>query len=260
MRKVSGSLPFAFAPLWASLSYQYYTVMDIHQDKREELTPKEAVERQNALRHKVDVRPRDFESKPIRTIAGADVSLERFGDELFAGMALLSYPDLTPIAHATAKVEASFPYIPGLLSFREIPGLLACLEKLIAEGKKPDLIMVDGQGIAHPRRLGIATHLGIATGIPTVGCAKSRLYGAYKEPKGVGEASEIVDPKTGERLGYAFKSKERANPLVVSPGHKVSAEQALDVVQHCLRGYRLPEPTRQAHELVNRFRRGEAGE
>jgi len=229
-------------------------------EKPEQLTPQEAIERQNGLRHRIDVRPRNLEEKPIRSIAGADVSLERFGDELFAGIVVLSYPDLTPMGHATAKVDVEFPYVPGLLSFRELPGLLACLEKLGESGIKPDLVMVDGQGIAHPRRLGIATHLGIATGIPTVGCAKSRLYGRFAAPKNVGEANEIVDPKTGERLGYAFKSKERSNPLIVSPGHKVSTEQALEVVKNCLRGYRLPEPTRLAHELVNRFRRGELGE
>jgi deoxyribonuclease V len=215
------------------------------------LTPAEATALQKRLAKKVRIRPIE---KNIRTIAGADVSLERFGTELFAGIVLFSYPDLTPICSAMAKMPMEFPYIPGLLSFREIPGLLECLKKLPG---LPDLIMVDGQGIAHPRRLGIATHLSLATGIPTVGVAKSRLYGQFKEPKTVGAAEPITDPKTGEQLGWAFKSKERSKPLLVSPGHDISLEESLDIVKNCLRGYRLPEPTRKAHELVNKFRKGE---
>ncbi len=189
-----------------------------------------------------------------KTIAGADVSLERFGTDLYAGIIVMSYPDLVPIEYAVSKIKVEFPYIPGLLSFREIPGLLDCLRKL---KNLPDLIMVDGQGIAHPRRLGIATHLGIVSGIPTIGCAKSNLYGRFDVPMETGVASMMLDPKTLEHIGFALKSKERANPLIVSPGNKISVGESLDIVRKCLRGYRLPEPTRLAHELVNRFRKGE---
>jgi deoxyribonuclease V len=216
--------------------------------------PKEAIEAQKRLRDSIRIEPL---KKPIRTIAGADVSLERFGKELYAGITVLSYPDLTPIEYAVAKVEAAFPYIPGLLSFREIPGLLACLAKLKT---RPDLIMVDGQGIAHPRRLGIASHLGLVTGIPTIGCAKSRLYGVFDMPKKLGAEKKILDPYTGGQLGYALSSKARSNPLIISPGHKVSLDDSLAIVKSCLRGYRLPEPTREAHQLVNRFRKGEIRE
>lgn len=209
---------------------------------------------QDRLKSRVSIAPL---RKEVRLIAGADVSSERFGDELFAGVVVLSYPELEVVAYAVAKAKVEFPYIPGLLSFREIPGLRAALEKL---PQKPDLIIVDGQGISHPRRIGIASHLGVVTGIPTIGCAKSRLYGVYDEPQEVGDESGVIDPKTGELLGYALKSKARSNPLIVSPGHLIDARGALDIVRSCLRGYRLPEPTRQAHLLVNRFRRGEIGE
>jgi deoxyribonuclease V len=214
-------------------------------------TAKEAIEIQKRMKGEVSLGPLE---KPIRTIAGADVSLERFGTDLYAGIVVLSYPDLQVVSYAVAKAKVTFPYVPGLLSFREIPGLLLCLEKLKI---RPDLIMVDGQGIAHPRRLGIASHLGVLAKIPTIGCAKSRLYGKHDEPDEAGEARELRDPHTDELLGYALRSKERSNPLIVSPGYGISAKESLDVVKSCLRGYRLPEPTRLAHELVNKFRRGE---
>jgi deoxyribonuclease V len=215
------------------------------------MTAKEGMELQMKLIEKLNISP--LKDMP-KTIAGADVSLERFGTELFAGMIVLSYPAMMPIEYAVAKVEATFPYIPGLLSFREMPGLLECLKKLKT---KPDLIMVDGQGIAHPRRMGIATHLGIETGIPTIGCAKSKLFGEFDAPKNAGDAMKILDPKTRDHLGFALKSKKGSNPLIISPGNKISAEQALEVVKNCLRLHRLPEPTRLAHKLVNEFRKGE---
>jgi Deoxyinosine 3''endonuclease (endonuclease V) len=206
---------------------------------------------QKRLAQEVRIRPLE---RRVRTIAGVDVSLERFGTELFAGVVVMSYPDLTPLHYATVRTPVSFPYIPGFLSFREMPGVIECLAKLPAP---PDLVVVDGQGIAHPRRLGIASHLGVLLSVPTVGCAKSRLYGAFEVPKQVGDAEQILDPKSGDQIGWAFKSKERSNPLIVSPGHLVSMEESLEIIKNCLRGYRLPEPTRRAHELVNKFRKGE---
>ncbi len=220
-------------------------------EHRWDISPKEAIEIQKHLAQQILLTP--LKHQP-RTIAGVDVSLERFGTELFAGVIVLSYPDLQVIGHAVIKTNVIFPYIPGLLSFREIPGLLHCFEQLKI---KPDIVMVDGQGIAHPRKLGIATHLGLVLGIPTIGIAKSRLYGAYREPQGVDESAPITNPKTGEQLGYALKSKMRSNPLVISPGHLITTEEALTYTKACLRGYRLPEPTRLAHKLVNAFRKGE---
>jgi deoxyribonuclease V len=212
-------------------------------------TTKGAIALQKELAAQVSLEP--LAAAP-RTIAGVDVSLERFGTELFAGVIVLSYPDMKILDRATIAVPVSFPYVPGLLSFREIPGLLRCFEKLRI---RPDLIMVDGQGIAHPRRLGIATHLGLLLDIPTIGCGKSRLYGAYVEPTEAGEASSITDPKSGDSIGVAYKSKARSNPLIISPGHRITVDESLEIVKACLRGYRLPEPTRQAHLLVNEFRK-----
>lgn len=215
------------------------------------ITPTEAIKLQKELATQVTL---THLTKPVTTIGGADVSLQRFGTELFAGIIVLAYPSLEVVDRAVAKVDVQFPYIPGLLSFREIPGLLRCFEKLKI---KPDVLVVDGQGIAHPRRFGIAAHLGILLDIPTIGCAKSRLYGSYKEPRTVGEISKITDPKTNIEIGAAMKSKVRSNPLIVSPGHRITINESVDIIYECLRGYRLPEPTRLAHELVNKFRKGE---
>ncbi len=219
-----------------------------------DVTPTEAVQIQRDLQEQVRLQPL---TKPIRIIAGVDVSLNMFEKDIYAGVVLLSYPDMMVVGHSVVKSRTDFPYIPGLLSFREIPALLECFEKL---SEMPDVVMVDGQGIAHPRHFGIASHLGVLLDMPTIGCGKSRLYGAYVEPEVVGQAEDIIDPKTKELLGKALKSKNRSKPLLISPGNKITVDEALSVAQHCLQGYRLPEPTRQAHLLVNAFRRGEITE
>lgn len=216
-----------------------------------DVTPQEAIALQQELQGRVSLLPL---KKPIQTIAGADVSLNRFGKEAYAGIIVLSYPDCKPITYALEMCRINFPYIPGLLSFREIPALLACFEKLSV---KPDVLMVDGQGIAHPRRLGIASHLGVLTGIPTIGCAKSILYGKAERPTAIHRENLLIDPKTKEPIGTLLFVKDRSNPIVISPGHLVSFDDAVSVTKACLKGYRLPEPTRQAHLLVNKFRTGE---
>jgi deoxyribonuclease V len=212
------------------------------------LAPKAAIALQKELAERVRLVP--F-SGTIRTIAGVDVSLERFGTELFAGVVVLSFPELVVIEKKLVRTKVAMPYIPGLLSFREIPGLLKCFEKLKTT---PDVIMVDGQGITHPRRLGIAAHLGVLLDLPTIGVAKSRLYGEYAEPKETGDANPITDPKEGTLLGFALKSKTNAKPILISPGSNMDAASALGIVRETLRGYRLPEPTRRAHLAVNEFR------
>ena len=215
------------------------------------VTPTQAVALQRELQNKVALSEL---SAPITTIAGADVSLNLFAKDIYAGIIVLSYPDLKPLAHAVVKSRTDFPYIPGLLSFREIPALMECWQKLSV---KPDVIMVDGQGITHPRRLGIAAHLGVLLNVPTIGVAKSRLYGDYIPPASVGDSQPITDPKDGAVIGTAFKSKLRSNPLLISPGHNITVDEAFAITRECIRGYRLPEPTRQAHLLVNAFRTGE---
>ena len=215
------------------------------------VTPAEAISIQKELQEKVLIKPL---SKPIKVIAGVDVSLNMFEKDIYAGIILFSFPDLEVLEYALVKSKTSFPYISGLLSFREIPALLECYKKLTI---KPDLIVVDGQGIAHPRRFGIASHLGVLLNVPTIGCAKSKLYGTYKEPKKVFGESEIVNPKTEEVIGVAFKSKKNSNPLIVSPGHLVTVHESIKIIKETLHGYKLPEPTRQAHLLVNKFRKRE---
>jgi deoxyribonuclease V len=146
-----------------------------------------------------------------------------------------------------------FPYIPGLLSFREIPALYAAWQALT---EKPDVLAMDGHGINHPRRLGIATHFGLITGQATLGFAKNHLTGNYREPgPQKGDFSNVIDQ--GEKIGYVLRTRKRVKPIWVSPGHKISMNQSLEIALHCSRGLRIPEPTRQAHLMVNELRRGE---
>lgn len=215
------------------------------------LTPKEAIESQKKLRELIRLVP--LKKKP-GTIAGVDVSFNKFEKDVYAGIIVLSYPELEVLEYSIVKEIVNFPYIPGLLSFREIPPLLKCWEKLKI---KPDVVVVDGHGIAHPRRLGIATHFGLVTGVPTIGCAKSLLYGKFKDPaSNAGAKEKLLDPKTGEQIGIVFRTKNKVKPVFVAPGNKITFKEAEDIVLKTLRGYRLPEPTRLAHKLVNEFRLG----
>ena len=189
----------------------------------------------------------DFHGPP-RTVVGLDVGFEDGGDTVRAAAVLLDATSLQTLEMHVARRPTQMPYVPGLLSFRELPALLDVLSMLSAP---PDLAMVDGQGIAHPRRLGIAAHLGVVTGLPALGVAKSLLVGHYDPPgPEPGDRSPIVH--RGQRLGYALRSKRRCNPLLVSPGHRLSPETAVALVQRCLAGYRLPEPTRLADRLASR--------
>ncbi|HWC57967.1 MAG TPA: deoxyribonuclease V [Candidatus Paceibacterota bacterium] len=214
------------------------------------LTPKEAIALQKRLRTTLRFTPL---TRTPAFVAGADVSIDRGGDKSYAGIIVLSYPALETVTYAVAASPLSFPYIPGLLSFREIPSLMKCWEALSI---KPDVVMVDGQGIAHPRHMGIASHLGLLITTPTIGVAKSRLYGNYTLPTVVGTWNTLLDPVDGEPIGVALKSKARSHPLIISPGHLITLTDALALVRTTLAGYRLPEPTRRAHILVNDFRRG----
>lgn len=188
----------------------------------------------------------------IRIIAGADISLNRFSQTIFAGLVLLRYDTLQPVGCSLVQGITRFPYVPGFLAFREVPALVQALEQLPV---KPDAVMLDGHGIAHPRRMGIAAHFGALTGLPSLGCAKKRLFGTYEEP-GLekGAVSPISDKL--ETIGYAYRSKTRVKEVFISPGHKMSLEDSLRIARHCTGSYRLPEPTRRAHEFVNLFRTG----
>lgn len=180
-------------------------------------------------------------------IAGADVSVTRFGKIGRAALVLLDFHTLEMVETSTAEGEINFPYIPGLLSFREAPLIMQAFHKL---SHIPDVVIVDGQGIAHPRRFGIASHLGLSLDIPTIGCAKSRLIGSYSEvPDRVGAFSFLYEGD--EIIGAVVRTRQGIKPVYVSIGHKIDLLTAISCVLNCCRGLRLPEPTRLAHLLAN---------
>jgi len=215
-----------------------------------EMTPREAVELQKSLRERVRLQPL---TKKIRTIAGADISFNKFEATVYAGIVVLKLPTLEVVEEVGVVSETKFPYVPGLLSFRESPSVLEAWAKLKTE---PDAVMFDGQGIAHPRRVGIASHVGLLINRPTLGCAKSVLVGKYEEPeKERGSWTELIDK--GEIVGAAVRTKTNVQPIYVSPGHLIDLEGAINLTLQSDGGYRQPEPTRRAHLLVNALRRGE---
>ena len=176
-------------------------------------------------------------------IAGVDISVNKSEGTGEAAVVILNYPELSMLETRYVKDKLDFPYIPGLLSFRESPLILAACEKLTLT---PDLILVDGQGLAHPRRFGLASHLGLLLDIPTIGCAKSRLCGSHEEPGAEpGSYAELIDG--GEVIGAALRTRMGVNPVYVSIGHKVDLQTAIYWTMACCRDYRLPEPTRFAH-------------
>ncbi len=214
------------------------------------LSPHEAVELQKRLREQVRIAPL---ARPIKTIAGADISFNKFEPTVYAGIVVLSFPEMEVIEEVGVVSESRFPYVPGLLSFRETPSVLEAWSQLKTE---PDALMLDGQGLAHPRRVGIACHVGLLIERPTLGCAKSVLVGQYDEPpKERGAWTELIHK--GEVVGAALRTKRNVQPIFVSPGHLIDLEGAIDLTLRSDGGYRQPEPTRRAHLLVNALRRGE---
>ena len=178
-----------------------------------------------------------------RFVAGVDVSVARAEGMATGAVVVLEYPEFNVVETKVIRERIDFPYIPGLLSFREAPVILVACEELTIS---PDLVLVDGQGVAHPRRLGLASHLGLFLDTPTIGCAKSRLCGRHEMPGAEqGKYAELVDGD--EIIGVALRTKQGTNPIYVSVGHKVDLNSAIYWVGECCRGYRLPEPTRLAH-------------
>lgn len=205
-------------------------------------SPAEAIALQQQLRHQVSLKE---QFKTIELIAGIDVSYDIKSNLSRAIIVLMKLHELKPIHALMATLPTEFPYVPGLLSFREIPVILEGLRML---PRTPDLLMVDGQGIAHPRRLGIAAHLGVITDMPAIGVAKSRLTGIYKQPaEAMGSKTPLMDKN--EMIGTVLRSKLRTNPLFISPGHRVSHDTAVQITEQCLTRYRLPEPTRIADKI-----------
>ena len=181
-----------------------------------------------------------------RFIAGVDISAGKGAGMATGAVVILNYPELRVVETKVAQGRLDFPYIPGFLSFRESPLTLAACQKLTIS---PDLILVDGQGIAHPRRLGLASHLGLFLNTPTIGCAKSILCGSHEAPGAEpGSYTEVVDK--GEIIGAALRTKLGVKPVYVSIGHKIDLNTAIYWVMKCCRGYRLPEPTRLAHRAA----------
>jgi deoxyribonuclease V len=187
--------------------------------------------------------------EPLRIVAGFDVGFEDGGETTRAAAVLLDADSAQVIDRAIARVPTSMPYVPGLLSFRELPALLAALALL---RQRPDLVFVDGQGIAHPRRLGIAAHFGVTTGLPSIGVAKKVLAGNAEAPPSDLRGAHVALMYRGEQIGWLLRSKPRCLPLVVSPGHKVSMVSALELTMRYVGRYRLPEPTRLADALASR--------
>ncbi|MDP2673538.1 MAG: deoxyribonuclease V [Dehalococcoidia bacterium] len=210
-------------------------------------TPADAIALQKRLAPRVLLEG-DPPEAAVRTVAGCDLAFlgrGRRGDTARAAVVLLSYPDLTPLEQQVVEAPVTFPYIPGLLAFRELPVLLQAFEKI---ERTPDLLLVDGQGYAHPRRFGIACHLGLLLDLPAIGVAKSRLTGEHEEPAPAA-ASRTDLRHDGELIGVVLRTRDGGRPLYVSPGHRIGFAPAAEWVMRLSRGHRLPEPTRLADRL-----------
>lgn len=231
----------------------------------ESLSPRQAIEIQKKLCGKVIVRP--LKISKIRFVAGADLSYEvarknmsgslvrKNSNTVYAGVVVLSFPELQTVEQKVVRVRVDFPYVPGLLSFRESPAILKAWKSVETS---PDVLLVDGHGLAHPRRFGIACHLGLLLGIPTVGCGKSVLVGEFDEQKLPLRRGSYVYLRDGdETIGIALRTRDHVNPIFISVGHRSDLASARRLVLLCAPKFRIPEPTRRAHLLVNAARRGE---
>lgn len=215
-----------------------------------DLQPADAIALQKQLNSQLQLQPLAQEPQ---LIAGADLSFDKGSDTVYAGIVVLSYPDLKIVESKGLQTTAPFPYVPGLLSFRESPAIIKVWQML---ENKPDILVTDGQGTAHPRGLGVACHLGLWLEIPTIGCAKTLLCGKFDDLAAERGAREPLIYK-GETVGAALRTKTRVNPVYVSPGNLINLDNSIDILLRCDGGYRIPEPTRQAHLFVNRLRTGE---
>lgn len=219
------------------------------------LSYSQARECQNALASKLRFIPL---KKQPKLIAGLDCAFTKDGKKIIAAVVVLKIPDFTPVETAYALRKLNFPYIPGLLSFREAPACIAAVKKLKTT---PDIFIIDGQGIAHPRRLGLAAHLGLFFDKPTIGCAKSRLTGFFEEPPPQKGAYSLLKDKKGveqdtqcETIGAVVRTRTNVKPLFVSVGNRCLLKDAIKITLRCATKYRLPEPTRLAHQLVGKLR------
>ncbi len=201
---------------------------------------------QSVLKNKVRI---SSLSKKPRFIAGIDAAF--FGDQIIGAACLFRYPEVTLVGEAYAVMKNLFPYVPGFLSFREGPVIIETIQKLPI---KPDVILFDGQGVAHPLGLGIASHIGVLLNIPAIGCAKSRLVGEYTEPAAQRGSWSLLFYHD-EPVGAVLRTKDRVKPLFISPGHKIDLKASIDIVLSCISKYRIPEPLRRADFLSKKIKR-----
>jgi deoxyribonuclease V len=189
-------------------------------------------------------------TRKVSSVAGADVSYSKRGEEGIAAMVVLSYPGLDLLDEVFVKGKVSFPYIPGLLSFREAPLLIEVFQRL---QRLPDVALYDGQGIAHPRSFGLASHMGLLLDLPSIGCAKKKLVGDFGD---VGPQSGSTTPLKlgGKIVGSVIRTRKGVKPVFVSPGHRIDLETSMQLVLKTCRGFRLPEPLRRAHLMIKRIR------
>lgn len=217
------------------------------------ITPAAAKGLQQRLRRKIVIEPLP---KALQLVAGADISFDRGSNIMHAAIIVLELSTLSPVARSLVSEETPFPYIPGLLAFRELPVLWKAWHQLKT---KPDVLIMDGHGLAHPRRMGIATHFGIEVDWPTMGCAKNILTGTHKELD-MQKGASVALMHEGEQVGIALRSRSNVNPVYISPGYKLSFNDAYAIAMQTLTKYKLPRTTRLAHMWANRLRRGEVEE
>jgi deoxyribonuclease V len=222
--------------------------MKPHIKPRWNLTPREAIREQERLRERVVL---EDQFVGIRLVAGADLAFDPDTETAFAGVIVYRFPALEEIERRSARLKLRFPYIPGLLSFREGPALTAAFARLRSE---PDLILIDGHGRAHPRLFGIACHMGVLFDKPAIGCGKSLLVGEHEMPA-MRAGSTTALWFQGERVGEVLRTRENVNPIYVTVGHRVALATAVELVKRCCDGFRIPKPTREADHYVGELRR-----
>lgn len=213
----------------------------LHHEHPWDVSPDEAIQIQKGLASEVEAVPLDA---PVETVAGIDVSIR--DDTAQAAIAVLQLPELDVVEKAVYQCAVPFPYVPGLLSFREVPAILPALEQLTVD---PDVLMTDSQGLAHPRRFGLACHLGVLLDRPTLGVAKSRLTGTPNGTLDAEKGAHVPLVAGGEQVGVVLRTRTNVNPVYVSIGHRITLDDAVRLTLDCSPRYKIPEPTRQAHKL-----------
>lgn len=208
------------------------------------LRPKQAIKLQEGLRKKIRLKKLDTN---VRLIAAADAAFKR--GRSIGAVVVFRYPELEVVESVRKTAKISYPYIPGLLTFREGPVLEKCFRALRCE---PEVIIFDGQGVAHPRHMGIATHLGLLLDKPTIGCAKTRLFGRYTQPKDKRGAFSNLWDNRKRKIGVVLRTREGVKPVFVSAGYKIDLKSSMSIILHCAKKYRIPEPLRIAHQMTSR--------